>query len=477
MQGRVISKVKTVLLSILLSILLVVLYLIIGASVPYIFQPQVSEETKETFNPDDCYGQEECSERAMIIEENGDALTERLRFIDNATESIILSTFEFHDDTTGRQVISALMEAAGRGVHVQILVDGASFMRDMEHKPCFHALVSTENVEIKVYNQINLLTPWTGMSRMHDKYLLVDGRSYILGGRNTFDFFLGTQDSHKNYDRDVLVVGDGAADTSAARLKDYFDDIWNQKECRLWTISDGKKNNADTAAARNELKSVYDKNKADNPQWYEQVDYTDKTVSAKRISIFTNPTGLYSKEPVVFYELSELMKNARKDVVIHTPYIICNNYMYDSLTQVCDNVENVTLMTNSVINNGNPFGAADLLRYKDRVLGTGLKLLEFEGEYSYHGKSIAIDNDISVIGSFNMDMKSAYQDTEMMVVIHSEELNSQLRANMQRYEADAHEGVLQPNTYREIFSDDMSALSKFQRIAVWLVDPLFRFLF
>ena len=126
MQGRVISKVKTVLLSILLSILLVVLYLIIGASVPYIFQPQVSEETKETFNPDDCYGQEECSERAMIIEENGDALTERLRFIDNATESIILSTFEFHDDTTGRQVISALMEAAGRGVHVQVLVDGAS---------------------------------------------------------------------------------------------------------------------------------------------------------------------------------------------------------------------------------------------------------------------------------------------------------------------------------------------------------------
>ena len=179
----------------------------------------------------------------------------------------------------------------------------------------------------------------------------------------------------------------------------------------------------------------------------------------------------------MFYELSELMKNARKDVVIHTPYIICNNFMYDSLTQVCDNVENVTLMTNSVINNGNPFGAADLLRYKDRVLGTGLKLLEFEGEYSYHGKSIAIDNDISVIGSFNMDMKSAYQDTEMMVVIHSEELNSQLRANMQRYEADAHEGVLQPNTYREMFSDDMSALSKFQRIAVWLVDPLFRFLF
>ena len=134
-------------------------------------------------------------------------------------------------------------------------------------------------------------------------------------------------------------------------------------------------------------------------------------------------------------------------------------------------------MTNSVGNNGNPFGSADYYVNKQKILDTGVEVWEYEGGYSYHGKSILIDDNISVVGSFNMDMKSAYQDTEMMVVIHSEELNSQLRANMKRYEADAHEGVLQPNTYREIFSDDMSALSKFQRIAVWLVDPLFRFLF
>ena len=38
-----------------------------------------------------------------------------------------------------------------------------------------------------------------------------------------------------------------------------------------------------------------------------------------------------------------------------------------------------------------------------------------------------IDNERSVIGSFNFDMRSAYLDTEMMLVIDSPELNAHLR--------------------------------------------------
>ena len=29
------------------------------------------------------------------------------------------------------------------------------------------------------------------MGRMHDKYLIADGKRYILGGRNTYNYFLG----------------------------------------------------------------------------------------------------------------------------------------------------------------------------------------------------------------------------------------------------------------------------------------------
>ncbi|MCD7766568.1 MAG: hypothetical protein LUH53_08680, partial [Lachnospiraceae bacterium] len=48
-----------------------------------------------------------------------------------------------------------------------------------------------------------------------------------------------------------------------------------------------------------------------------------------------------------------------------------------------------------------------------------------------------IDDRLSGIGSFNWDMRSAYVDTELMLVVDSEELNAQLRTKMQEYEEDA----------------------------------------
>ena len=36
--------------------------------------------------------------------------------------------------------------------------------------------------------------------------MIADGKTYILCGRNTYNYFLGDFPGHKNYDRDVLVV-------------------------------------------------------------------------------------------------------------------------------------------------------------------------------------------------------------------------------------------------------------------------------
>ena len=55
----------------------------------------------------------------------------------------------------------------------------------------FYGLSSHENVEIKLYNKANPLKPWKTMGRMHDKYLIADGKIYILGGRNTYNYFFG----------------------------------------------------------------------------------------------------------------------------------------------------------------------------------------------------------------------------------------------------------------------------------------------
>ena len=70
---------------------------------------------------------------------------------------------------------------------------------------------------------------------MHNKYLIADGKTYILGGRNTYNYFLGNFPGHKNYDRDVLVVCDNPQNENSVRqLQDYFEMVWEQKDSRYF---------------------------------------------------------------------------------------------------------------------------------------------------------------------------------------------------------------------------------------------------
>ncbi len=430
-------------------VLYITLYILLGALLPFVVQPQVSESTVENVEATSFYGDEASGERAAVISDNGEALEERIRLISQAQEEIILSTFEIDADTSGRMVMSALMEAAGRGVDVYILVDGFSYIKSMWGNPYFLALAQTEHVEIRIYNPVRPWMPWTFMGRMHDKYLIVDDLGYILGGRNTYDYFLGetssetlrvdeAQERRKNYDWDIFVYSaDAGDDNSLERVRDYFWSVWEQSVCSTLADNHFWEKLPPVISAKEELWDVYENMTAEHGDWFLEEDYESVTVPVSHIELVSNPTHIYSKEPVVFYTITELMLQAEEEVVFHTPYIICNDWMMERLEEICGEVDSVTMMTNSVANDGNPFGASDYDLNKEEILETGVEILEYDGGISYHGKCFVIDDRLSGIGSFNWDMRSAYVDTELMLVADSEELNAQLRTKMQEYEEDA----------------------------------------
>ena len=137
------------------------------------------------------------------------------------------------------------------------------------------------------------------------------------------------------------------------------------------------------------------------------------------------------------------------------------------------------MMTNSVANNGNSFGATDYDMFKQKVLDTGVQILEYDQGVSYHGKCFVIGEELSAIGSFNWDMRSAYLDTELMLVVDSPELNQQMRKYMSEYEKDA-------LTVTDLTTYDLkdgqvprtiSKKRKFRTIIMKPLDILFRFLF
>ena len=416
----------------------IIVVIIAVVLIPYLKQPKITEETKKNFSVEKFYGESASGERAKIIPENEEALEERIRMISQAKEEIILSTYDIKADISGKQVLAALLDAADRGVKVSIVTDGVPYVTSIWGNPYFLALAGQENVEIKIYNPLRFWQPWKLMGRLHDKYLIVDRSMYILGGRNTYDFFLGDQPGYQNYDWDMLVcVPEGKKDTSLEQVRDYFSSVWKISDCKLYGKSPIWKWNPSVKTAEGELRRRYKEIAKEHPDWIMEKDYTEETVEVKKMTLLSNPTHVYAKEPVVFYEMTELMKQADHEVLFHTPYIICNDWMMRQLVEVCEGEKEIRMMTNSVANNGNPFGAMDYRRNRGKIIDTGVQIMEYDDGVSYHGKCFTIDGRLTGIGSFNWDMRSAYLDTELMLVADSEELTRQMNQAMAKYEEKA----------------------------------------
>lgn len=54
-------------------------------------------------------------------------------------------------------------------------------------------------------------------------------------------------------------------------------------------------------------------------------------------------------------------------------------------------------------------------------------------EVPVHTKAVLLDDRLSVVGSYNLDMRSTYLDTELMLVIDSKELNQQIQSTEGTY--------------------------------------------
>ena len=100
--------------------------------------------------------------------------------------------------------------------------------------------------------------------------------AYILGGRNTYNYFLGDFPGHKNYDRDVLVVCDEPEkENSVNQLSEYFETIWNQEDSGYFHNNKKLANRKSVKNAVLELQNSYQKYFEENKERICETNYTD----------------------------------------------------------------------------------------------------------------------------------------------------------------------------------------------------------
>ena len=398
---------------------------------------KLAETLKQTEFTSDTPG----SERIRCIDDNEEALLWRLRMIGKAKDSIVLSTFDLRADDSGTDLLAALNNAAEKGVEVKLLIDGIYQQLFLNGSKEFQALAARENVQVGVYNPITPASLLQVNYRMHDKYLIVDKEMYLLGGRNSNDIFLGDKTTGINVDRDILVYDTtNGRGESLQELEAYFQQIWNE-DCVK--IKGGRKKNSSEISVTEEVADEVQENLSKYENQYQSLEaryaaLTEKypdietynswerdTISANKITLVNNGTHAGPKTPLVLQTIQYLAQDA-DNVTIQTPYVICNGYMYDTLREIASHAK-LQIVLNAVEKGSNPWGCTDYLNQKKKILKTGADVYELMNEHAVHTKAVLIDDRLSVVGSYNLDMRSTYLDTELMLVIDSQELNDQIQ--------------------------------------------------
>ncbi|WP_204117339.1 phospholipase D family protein [Paraburkholderia sp. C35] len=395
-----------------------------------------------------------------VLSSGTEALQMRIALARSATKTLDMQYYIAEEDTTGKLLLGAALYAADHGVRVRMLVDDLNF-KDIDR--VMAALNSHDNIEIRVFNPFgsadtsfyqrseNFFTKVGAFTRrMHNKAMISDNQLAIVGGRNLGDEYFSASPTLQFRDIDVLAAGPIASDISAS-----FDSYWNDSNAYpLRALNKQKFDEHELDDMRNELRAHWRKNA--EPYNAKPLNATPlatqisngelgltwasaefKADSPEKMKL---PADEYTSPPM--QRLIELMHDAQQEFLITSPYFVPHQAGVDALGELVQRGVSVKVLTNSLAATDAVAVQAGYSPYRVPLLQRGVQLYEFKptpgdapprgslfgsrSKASLHAKTYVIDRKILVIGSMNLDPRSAHLNTELALVIHSPPLAGQV---------------------------------------------------
>lgn len=411
---------------------------IFGLIIFGLIKKPVSNNYLERHPVDRFFGSGESQDRVALIEDRYYSGLARVDLIEEAKESLDISYYTLHRGRSTDIFLGSILEAANRGIQVRFLLDGIFHHLERDYKDVIYTFTNHPNIELKFYEPFNPLRPWTWNNRLHDKFIIVDRKMALIGGRNIGDKYFA-QDNREGRvvnDRDVLILNTGNKDHKESvifQLEEYFNLVWNHKYStypkRRLTRGQVRKGERMAKILEARLKEI----KKSNPEIFNhKFNWYDKSFPTKKITLIHNPLERI-KEPWVYCELTNLAREARESIFVQSPYLIPTRQMLKFL-EFEEKDKEINILTNSLYSSPNPLAIAGYMNHRKNIVNNSSRVYEYQGPGSIHAKTYIFDNRISAVGSFNFDARSTYLSTETMVVIDSEEFTKHLKREISNYQ-------------------------------------------
>lgn len=376
-------------------------------------------------------------DRSALIETGEKGARVRLDLIESAQTSIDISYYTLTRGEYTRVFFACLLAAADRGVHVRILCDGFTrYAYEIgELRKTLRGFETHPNMEVRYYEKFNLLAPWAWQKRLHDKLIIVDGKLALIGGRNIGDKYFMQDEYQQRFvnDRDALIYHEGTETSVIGDMQHYYNQLWEYKHTKVHRKRITKGQIARAEVSNQKAREHYRTVKGEHPELFQPVDWMKRTYPTKSTQFTHNPLGRKKKDPWTLKALLYLASQAQSSIFVQSPYIIPTRSMRTLIGEHDIAMELVSILTNAKRASPNPIAMGGYYNHREQIVDTVSQVHEYQGPDSIHGKSYIFDEEISVIGTFNLDSRSSYINTESMLIIESERFASNLGDAIQDY--------------------------------------------
>ncbi|WP_338748139.1 cardiolipin synthase [Janibacter alittae] len=332
--------------------------------------------------------------RGSLIGDYAESLATMTREIAGARAYVHVEFYILSLDESTAPFFDALEAAAERGVTIRVLLDhwASSHCRDYAATIArldamgaqWHLMLPVQPLRGR-YQRLDL--------RNHRKLLVVDGRTAFLGSQNLID---RSYNKKKNLSRglqwqDLMTRIEGPV---VASVDLVFATDWYMESDERLPVTNSPSVTATTSA--------------------------DELLECQVV-----PSGPgYPVENNLQLFLS-LLYAAQERVAITSPYFVPEESMLRGIMAAIDRGVTVELFVSEIGDQALVWHAQR--SYYAPLLDAGMRIYQYPAPYILHAKHFSIDDDVAVIGSSNMDMRSFGLNCEVSLMVRSRHYVQQMR--------------------------------------------------
>ncbi len=321
-------------------------------------------------------------------QESLDAMADAIR---QAEDYVHVEFYILQSDTATDNFFRAMEEVAARGVTVRVLLDHWA----NRWKPRYRETVRRLTAMGAEWHLMLPVQPLKGRMqrpdlRNHRKLLVVDGKVAFLGSQNVTD---SSYNLPKNIKRglhwvDLMVRVDGpvVGAVNAIFLSDWY---------------------SETEEVLTEVGLVF----------------SGAGTGDLDCQIVPSGPGFRSENNLQLF--LGLLYGAARRIIIVSPYFVPDEALLLAVTSACNRGVHVELFVSEDGDQAIVYHAQR--SYYEALLRAGVRIWMYPKPFILHTKSLTIDDDVAVIGSSNMDMRSFGLNLEISMLVRGEEFVQEVR--------------------------------------------------